>query len=210
MSSGDARVTPIGRVHRSPRFGLTLLGLLALYAGPAVSQQTATPDPTAPSQQTTVAPQSATTPRAAASPQPAEAASAGALPAVNYPFPVPGTARPNIGMPRDLPLPTQFSDSDGPIPYDDVGPYEQVGGVWGYRDRNQRFHRAPASIASRLDNGRLNVITPNVVVDPRDGARPPLVTRRLSAPRSVVHLPNAAPGRIVVGRAASPDRGRTR
>jgi hypothetical protein len=100
------------------------------------------------------------------------------LPAVNYPFPVPGTA-PNAGPPVAVSRPAQLTDDTPPL-------YVMVGGVWGYWDRTQHFHRAPAFVEGR----RLPELR-----------RPPL---------AVVRLPNAQPRRIVTGVAMARGRGPVR
>jgi hypothetical protein len=129
----------------------------------------------------------------AAAQQPADT-----LPAVSYPFPVPGTTGPAVGLPTVVPAPGQYADSSSPAQY------EMVGGVWGYWDRGRRFHRAPASF---VDGRPFNVITPSAVAGVPAAATPHAVMRRPSVPVSVVRLPNASPGRIVARGAITRGRG---
>jgi hypothetical protein len=123
------------------------------------------------------------------------------LPAVSYPFPVPGTTGPVVGIPTAVPGAGQYADSSAPVQY------EMVGGVWGYWDRGRRFHRAPASFA---DGRPFNVITPSAVAGVPVAATPHAIMRRPSVPVSVVRLPNASPGRIVARSAMTRGRGPVR
>ncbi len=104
------------------------------------------------------------------------------MPTVVYPFHLPSSGPPDLGLPPEAP-PEPIAEGGA------AGPYVWVGGVWGYWDQNHRFHRAAA-------------------VAGRPPARPRLATGA-AARRSVVHLPSATPGRILVQRAAPPVSGRT-
>lgn len=111
------------------------------------------------------------------------------LPSVNYP-----SQPPDPAGPRPLPsviVPDQ-AVNDGPTPY------VLVGGVWGYWDRGHVFHPVSAAAA------RSGVVRPPAVANDRVPFRGQWV------PRAVVHLPNAASGRIVTGQSAAVGRGSAR
>lgn len=100
---------------------------------------------------------------------------AGPLPTVTYPARDPDTAPSPATAPQ--PAPTVI------VVVPDT--YYQVGDVWGYWDRERRFHRVP-------------------------GDRGQAVSRQQSLPRSAIHLSNFAAGSIVGRPLTSHERGMVR
>jgi len=128
------------------------------------------------------------------------------LPAVIYPSVEPVTA-PSEPEPLLLPPEPAGTTNDGaPVQY------YLVDGIWGFRDRDRRFHRLPSMAGRDLAHDRR---PPNAGVmrerpgPGRFGARLP-ETHAPFMPDSRSGLPNPPPGPIVVQSPAPRDRNRTR
>jgi hypothetical protein len=118
--------------------------------------------------------------------------SAAPLPSVIYPLGVPDQGAENLVPPAALPpalLPP-------PTIVEGDSQYVLVDGVWGYWDRDRRFHRTP-DVLGRPSTAR----PPGVVSLPGHPvsrrAVPPSADNWRPTPRSVSRLPNPTAGRIV-------------
>ena len=137
----------------------------------------------------------------AAAQQSAPGSPAAPLPSVVYPLDVPDTGAPSIGPLAGLTQPQVIEGNRQ---------YVLAGGVWGFWDRERHFHRVPEAVVS----GSLQRPAAGVTGEPganfRGAVSPRPPARFQMAPRAVVHLPSAAPGRIVTEQVSAGGRGRVR